>query len=83
MNIEPQLGKNKIGMVARRMILENDLEIIVIGNDITFINGSFGEESKFYVAVSKYAVELNIPRIYISASSGARIEVDSNLRENL
>ena len=55
-------------MVARRMIFRNDLEIIVIGNDITFITGSFGEEeSNFYVAVSKYAVELNIPRIYISA----------------
>ena len=79
---EPKLGKNKIGMVARRMILENKLEILVIGNDITFINGSFGEEeSKFYVAICKYAVKLNLPRIYISSNSGARIEVDNNLRK--
>lgn len=79
--VEPKLGKNNIGMVGRRMILPNKLEIIVVGNDITFINGSFGKkESQFYVAASKYAVEKGLPRIYISANSGARIEVDNNLR---
>jgi acetyl-CoA carboxylase carboxyltransferase component/biotin carboxyl carrier protein len=80
---EPVMGKNTVGMVGRRMVLKGGQEIVVVGNDITFVNGSFGaKESQFYVAASKYAAEKGLPRIYISANSGARIEVDNKLRSS-
>ncbi|RKO93138.1 acetyl-CoA carboxylase [Blyttiomyces helicus] len=75
--IEP--GSNTCGIVAWDMELftpeyPEGRHIVVIANDITFSMGSFGpvEDLLFYRA-SEYARKLGIPRIYISANSGARI----------
>ncbi|PWY98047.1 acetyl-CoA carboxylase [Testicularia cyperi] len=72
-------GMNSIGMVA--WIIEvltpeypAGRKLVVIGNDVTIQAGSFGPvEDRFFAAASKLARELGIPRLYISANSGARI----------
>lgn len=49
-------------------------KMILIANDVTIQAGSFGPvEDRFFAAASKLARQLGIPRIYISANSGARI----------
>ncbi|TPX49071.1 acetyl-CoA carboxylase [Synchytrium endobioticum] len=72
-------GSNACGMVAWdfEMITPEypaGRHIVVIANDITFSIGSFGpsEDVLFYKA-SEYARKRGIPRIYVSANSGARI----------
>ncbi|KAJ3240403.1 acetyl-coenzyme-A carboxylase [Chytriomyces hyalinus] len=72
-------GSNTIGMVAWRMDLftpeyPEGRSIVVIANDITFHIGSFGTvEDELFFKASEYARHRGIPRIYISANSGARI----------
>ncbi|KAJ3333308.1 acetyl-coenzyme-A carboxylase [Blyttiomyces sp. JEL0837] len=72
-------GSNTCGMVAWKMELftpeyPEGRSIVVVANDITFSIGSFGPiEDKVFYKASEYARERGIPRIYISANSGARI----------
>lgn len=72
-------GNNICGMVAWEMELftpqyPSGRSIIVIGNDITFNIGSFGPmEDLVFLRASQMARRLGIPRVYISANSGARI----------
>jgi len=73
------VGTNKCGMVAWLVEMftpeaPNGRKVIVIANDITFQIGSFGPtEDKLFYKASFLARQLGIPRIYISANSGARI----------
>ncbi|KAJ1549144.1 acetyl-coenzyme-A carboxylase [Cladochytrium tenue] len=74
-----EMGLNTSGMVAWKLDMNTPeypegRSIIVVANDITLGIGSFGptEDDVFYKA-SEYARQLGIPRIYISANSGARI----------
>lgn len=54
--------------------------VVVIANDITFKIGSFGpEEDRYFFAVSELARELGLPRIYLSANSGARLGIAEEL----
>ncbi|ORZ36812.1 carboxyl transferase domain-domain-containing protein [Catenaria anguillulae PL171] len=49
-------------------------QLVLIANDITYAIGSFGpQEDEVFAAASKYARDLGVPRIYVSANSGARI----------
>ncbi|PWN34245.1 acetyl-CoA carboxylase [Meira miltonrushii] len=72
-------GMNKIGMVA--WLIEvltpeypNGRPLIIIANDVTIQAGSFGPaEDAFFAAASRMARQLGIPRLYVSANSGARI----------
>uniref|UniRef100_A0AAR2J106 acetyl-CoA carboxylase n=1 Tax=Pygocentrus nattereri TaxID=42514 RepID=A0AAR2J106_PYGNA len=72
-------GDNEAGMVAFRMKMKTPeypegREIIVICNDITYRIGSFGpQEDQLFLRASELARAEGIPRIYISANSGARI----------
>lgn len=72
-------GENDCAMVAWRFTLftpecPEGREIIVIGNDITKMLAVFGpREDIVFHRASKKARELGIPRIYISANSGAKI----------
>ncbi|PWN93715.1 acetyl-CoA carboxylase [Acaromyces ingoldii] len=72
-------GMNKIGMVAWLVDLLTPeypagRQIIVIANDVTIQAGSFGPaEDRFFAAASRMARQMGIPRLYISANSGARI----------
>lgn len=53
---------------------------IIVANDITFQIGSFGpQEDKFFHKCTELARKLGIPRIYLSANSGARIGMADEL----
>jgi acetyl-CoA carboxylase/biotin carboxylase 1 len=72
-------GSNTVGMVAWNMEMftpeyPEGRNIVVVANDITFSIGSFGPtEDLLFKKASEYARAKGIPRIYISANSGARI----------
>lgn len=78
-------GNNNIGMVAWLFTMmtpehPSGRRVIVISNDITFKIGSFGPpEDNFFFAVSEMARSLGIPRIYLSANSGARLGIADEL----
>ena len=72
-------GNNSFGMVAWTYTLKTPefpqgRQIIVIANDITFKIGSFGPiEDRFFYLVTLYARKRGLPRVYLSANSGARL----------
>lgn len=72
-------GNNTCGMVGwvftmRTPEFPNGRRVVVIANDITYKIGSFGpSEDTFFFQVTQYARNLGLPRIYLSANSGARI----------
>ncbi|TCD69094.1 acetyl-coenzyme-A carboxylase [Steccherinum ochraceum] len=72
-------GNNTCGMVGWVFLLRTPeypegRRAVVIANDITFKIGSFGpQEDQFFYLASQYAREGGLPRIYLSANSGARI----------
>lgn len=80
-------GENSIGMVAWKMRMKTvefptGRDMIVIANDITIEIGSFGtREDKLFHAASKLARKMGIPRIYLSANSGARIGLAQEVKE--
>ena len=44
--------------------------MVIVGNDCTFMSGSFGvKEDDVYDAISKYARNLGLPRVYIMSNS--------------
>lgn len=79
-------GSNNVGMVAWRMRLftpeaPTGRDIIVIANDISFEIGSFGVEEDFlFKAASVLARSEGIPRVYLSANSGARLGLAEEIR---
>ncbi|KAH6585272.1 hypothetical protein BASA61_006947 [Batrachochytrium salamandrivorans] len=72
-------GSNTCGMVVWELELRTPeypegRNIIIIANDITYNIGSFGPtEDLVFFKASEYARNKGLPRIYISANSGARI----------
>lgn len=78
-------GFNSIGMVgwiitAKTPEYPRGRRFIIIANDITFKIGSFGpQEDKFFHKCSELARKLGIPRIYLSANSGARLGLAEDL----
>lgn len=59
----------------------NNNKFILIINDITNKYGSFGhEESNFFCRITEYCIENNYPRIYISSTSGARLDTNDELK---
>ena len=78
-------GANQIGMVgwiitARTPEYPRGRRFIIIANDITHKIGSFGpQEDKFFHKCSELARKMGIPRIYLSANSGARIGMAEEL----
>lgn len=78
-------GANNIGMVgflinAKTPEYPKGRQFVIVANDITFKIGSFGpEEDAFFNKVTEYAREHGIPRVYLSANSGARIGIAEEL----
>ncbi|GAA5920490.1 hypothetical protein JCM1841_003513 [Sporobolomyces salmonicolor] len=74
-------GTNNIGMVGWIYTVftpeyPNGRRVVVIANDITFKIGSFGpDEDRYFFAVTELARKLGLPRIYLSANSGARLGI--------
>ncbi|GFR07112.1 acetyl-CoA carboxylase [Trichonephila clavata] len=79
-------GENDIGMVAWKMMFftpeyPQGREVIVICNDITYLIGTFApQEDILFLKASEKARELGIPRLYISANSGARIGLAEEIK---
>lgn len=79
-------GENEIGMVAWKMTLRTPevptgRDIVVIANDMTFKIGSFGpQEDLLFKKASEYSRKHGLPRIYLSANSGARIGMAEELK---
>ena len=72
-------GNNTFGMVGWVFTLHtpeypSGRSVVVVANDITYKIGSFGPtEDQFFYLVTQYARARGLPRIYLSANSGARI----------
>ncbi|KAF9005958.1 acetyl CoA carboxylase [Cyathus striatus] len=72
-------GNNTFGMVGWVFTLRTPefplgRQVVVVANDITYKIGSFGPvEDQFFYLVTQYARKRGLPRIYLSANSGARI----------
>ncbi|KAG8178328.1 hypothetical protein JTE90_026296 [Oedothorax gibbosus] len=79
-------GENNIGMVAWKMTFftpeyPQGRDVIVIANDITYLIGTFApEEDLLFLKASEKSRELGIPRLYISANSGARIGLAEEIK---
>jgi acetyl-CoA carboxylase/biotin carboxylase 1 len=77
--VNRDLGTNTCGMVgwifkARTPECPNGRRFVVVANDITYKIGSFGpKEDNFFHKCTEMARRLGIPRIYLSANSGARL----------
>ncbi|OHW90182.1 acetyl-carboxylase [Colletotrichum incanum] len=82
-NREP--GTNTCGMVgwifhAKTPEYPKGRKFIVVANDITYMIGSFGpKEDNYFYKCTELARKLGIPRIYLSANSGARLGVANEL----
>ncbi|TLD19570.1 hypothetical protein PspLS_09710 [Pyricularia sp. CBS 133598] len=83
--IEREPGTNTCGMVgwiitAYTPEYPSGRRFVVVANDITYSIGSFGpKEDHFFNKCTEYAQKLGIPRIYLSANSGARLGVANEL----
>ncbi|KAK0666538.1 acetyl-CoA carboxylase [Cercophora samala] len=78
-------GTNTCGMVgwlisARTPEYPKGRKFVVVANDITFNIGSFGpKEDNFFYKCTELARKLGVPRIYLSANSGARLGLANEL----
>jgi len=83
--VSREAGTNSHGMVgwlvtAKTPEYPRGRRFIMIANDITYKIGSFGpKEDKFFFKCTELARKLGIPRIYLSANSGARIGMAEEL----
>ena len=83
--VEREAGTNTHGMVgwiitAKTPEYPKGRRFIIVANDITFKIGSFGPtEDQFFFKCTELARKLGIPRIYLSANSGARIGMAEEL----
>lgn len=74
-------GSNTVGMVAWLVDIftpeyPKGRRIVLIGNDITHITGTFGPlEYRLFFKASELARTQGLPRVYISANSGARMGI--------
>ncbi|TPX19033.1 uncharacterized protein E0L32_011277 [Thyridium curvatum] len=78
-------GTNTCGMVgwlinAHTPEYPRGRKFIIVANDITYNIGSFGpKEDNFFHKCTELARKLGIPRIYLSANSGARLGLANEL----
>ena len=83
--VSREAGTNTHGMVgwiitAKTPEYPKGRRFIIVANDITFKIGSFGPtEDMFFFKCTELARKLGIPRIYLSANSGARIGMAEEL----
>ncbi|KAI0016324.1 acetyl-CoA carboxylase [Xylariomycetidae sp. FL0641] len=78
-------GTNTCGMVgwvinARTPEYPKGRKFVVVANDITYRIGSFGpKEDHYFNKCTELARSMGIPRVYLSANSGARLGVADEL----
>ena len=80
-------GSNKVGMLAWWVQLYTPeypagREIVLIANDITYQNGTFGPlEDRVFERASQLARERGVPRVYMAANSGARLGLSDSVKK--
>eukprot|EP01053_Blabericola_migrator_P001577 Blabericola_migrator_1__1576@NODE_1419_length_4583_cov_173_858503_g46_i1_p1_GENE_NODE_1419_length_4583_cov_173_858503_g46_i1NODE_1419_length_4583_cov_173_858503_g46_i1_p1_ORF_typecomplete_len1451_score223_33ACC_central/PF08326_12/9_1e38Carboxyl_trans/PF01039_22/0_0033_NODE_1419_length_4583_cov_173_858503_g46_i1994451 len=80
-------GQNECGMVAWRVLLRTPefpkgRRIILIGNDVTTLMGTFGvQEDLLFQRASELARVQGIPRVYIAVNSGARMGLATEVQQ--
>ncbi|KJP89997.1 hypothetical protein AK88_00453 [Plasmodium fragile] len=83
------VGQNNLSVIGLLMNVKTieykeGRDVIFILNDITTHGGSFSVvEDQLFYAISSYAREKKIPRIYISCNSGARIGLYNFLMDKI
>uniref|UniRef100_A0A1I7ZJC0 Acetyl-CoA carboxylase n=1 Tax=Steinernema glaseri TaxID=37863 RepID=A0A1I7ZJC0_9BILA len=82
-------GSNRCGQVAWEMKLftpdkPDGRTLVVIASDITFRSGSYSmAEHNLYTKASEYSRKIKCPRVFIAASSGARIGLASQVQKEI
>lgn len=86
--VDREPGLNDTGMVAWLLTIvlpdvqQQQRQIVLIANDITFNAGSFGTtEDALFLKASQYARKRGLPRLYLAANSGARIGMAQSLKD--
>ena len=80
-------GSNKVGMLAWWVQMYTPeypagREIVLIANDITYQNGTFGPlEDRVFERASQLARERGVPRVYMAANSGARLGLSDSVKK--
>lgn len=83
--VDREAGANNCGMIAwmctaKTVAYPKGRKFVIVANDITFKIGSFGpQEDKFFNKVTELARQQGLPRIYLSANSGARMGLAEEL----
>ena len=79
-------GQNDVAMVAWKLTMSTPeypegREIMLVINDVTLQNGSFGvREDQLFALVTEFAQARGIPRIFVTANTGARIGLVDEVR---
>ena len=79
-------GQNDVAMVCWKLTMStpehtSGREIMLIINDVTLQNGSFGvREDQLFGLATEFAQKRGIPRIFVSANTGARIGLVDEVR---
>ena len=79
-------GQNDVAMVCWKLTMStpeypDGREIILIINDVTLQNGSFGvREDELFARATEFAQRRGIPRIFVAANTGARIGLVDQVR---
>jgi hypothetical protein len=79
-------GQNDVAMVAWKLTMStpeypDGREIMLLINDVTVQNGSFGvREDELFALATEFAQSRGIPRIFVAANTGARIGLVDEVR---
>ena len=79
-------GYNDVAMVTWKLTMSTPecpagREIILIINDVTLQNGSFGvREDELFARATEFAQRRGIPRVFVTANTGARIGLVDEVR---
>jgi acetyl-CoA carboxylase/biotin carboxylase 1 len=79
-------GQNDVAMVVWKLTMSTPeypegREIMLIINDVTLQNGSFGvREDQVFLLATEFAQARGIPRIFVAANTGARIGLVDEVR---
>ena len=59
-------------------------QVVAIANDITYNSGAFGpKEDAMFRAATEYALQRQIPVLYLAANSGARVGLANEVKQCL
>ena len=60
------------------------MQVVAIANDITYNSGAFGpKEDAAFRAATEYALQHQIPVMYLAANSGARVGLANEVKQCL